>query len=184
MSDQPPVDIYVEEGKLSDDLEKSLSEEQTYRETMGGIRSYMGWTHIPDIDSSAATSDDSPFAGPKLYTPGKVSVQLSTHDCLCRKLSKLNLTLVEGYPLCSSEVGGLLKDQFVLPAKSQAKWYRLYSDQKGDSTAGSSWNTDSSRLNSTYSRLPKRLESPQTMSYLSVKSRQVGEVIKGSFSDL
>ena len=54
----PPVDIYVEEGELSDDQDvtitdpdQSLSEEQTCRETMRGIRSHMGWTHIPDIDS-------------------------------------------------------------------------------------------------------------------------------------
>ena len=51
LSDQPPVDIYVKEGKLSDenqdvtvrDPDHSFSEEQTYRETMRGIRSYMGW---------------------------------------------------------------------------------------------------------------------------------------------
>ena len=63
---------------------------------MRGIRSYVGWTHIPDINSSAATSDDNPFAGPKLQIPGKVSVQLPTDEWLCRKLNKLNLTLVEG----------------------------------------------------------------------------------------
>ena len=48
--DRPPVDLYAEEGELSDDqelttteLDQALSEEQTYRETMSGIRSYMGW---------------------------------------------------------------------------------------------------------------------------------------------
>ena len=48
-SDRPPVDLYPEEGELSDDHEvsftdpnQSLSEEQSYRETMRGIRSYMG----------------------------------------------------------------------------------------------------------------------------------------------
>ena len=37
----------------------------------------MGWTHIPDIDSSAAASDDNPFAGPKVgATPHRqVAVQ-------------------------------------------------------------------------------------------------------------
>ena len=66
-SDWPPVDLFVEEGELSDDQEltitntdQSLSEEPTYRETMRGIRSYMGGTNIPDIDSRAATSDDNP----------------------------------------------------------------------------------------------------------------------------
>ena len=48
-SDRPPLDIYLEEGELSDEQEvtisdpdQSLSEEQSYRETMRGIRSYMG----------------------------------------------------------------------------------------------------------------------------------------------
>ena len=68
-SDRPPLDIFVEEGELSEDPdattndpEQSLSE-QSYRETMRGIRSYMGWTHIPDIKSAAGSSDDNPFAG-------------------------------------------------------------------------------------------------------------------------
>ena len=71
--------VLVEEREFSDDQDvtitdpdQSLSEEQTYRETRRGIQSYMGWTHISDIDSSTATSDDNPFAGPKLQAPGKV----------------------------------------------------------------------------------------------------------------
>ena len=103
VSDQPPVDIFVEEGELLDELDatiidpdQSLSEEQSYRETMTGIRSYIGWTHIPDIDATAGSSDDNPFAGPKLQTPGKISVQLPTDEWLCWKLAKLNLTLTDG----------------------------------------------------------------------------------------
>ena len=82
-----PVDIFVEEGELSDELDatitdpdQSLSEEQSYRETMRGIWPYMGWTHIQDIDPTAGSSDDNPFAGPKRQTPGKVSVQLPTDE--------------------------------------------------------------------------------------------------------
>ena len=70
---RPPVDIFVEEGELLNELEttitdpdQSLSEEQSYRKTTRGIRSYMGWTRISDIDSTADTSNDNPFAGPKL----------------------------------------------------------------------------------------------------------------------
>ena len=125
-SDRPPIDIFPEEGELSDDQEanlsdheQSLSEEQSYRETMRGIRSYMSWDHIPDIDSGTTTSEDNPFAGPKLHTPGKVSVNLPTDEWLCRKMSKLNITLVQGYPTRTSETGGLLRDQFVQPPKSQ-----------------------------------------------------------------
>ena len=104
LSDQPPVDIFVEEGKLSDqdpdmatDPDQTLSEDQTYRETLRGIRSYMGWTHIPDMESTTSTGDDNPFAGPKSLPAGKVSV------CFIR------------YPSRSSEAGGLLRDQFVRP---------------------------------------------------------------------
>ena len=49
ISDRPPVDLFPEEGELSDehdvsftDPDQSLSEEQSYRETIRGIRSYMG----------------------------------------------------------------------------------------------------------------------------------------------
>ena len=58
LSDRPPVDLYVEEGELSEDQDvtithpdQSLSEEQTYRETMRGIQSYMGSSHILDLDT-------------------------------------------------------------------------------------------------------------------------------------
>ena len=99
-SDQTLLDILPEEGELSDELEanfsdqeQSLSEEQSYRETMRGIRSYMGWDHIPDIDSGTTTSEDNPFAGPKPHAPGKVSINLPTDEWLCRKMAKLNITL-------------------------------------------------------------------------------------------
>ena len=73
--------------------DQTPSAEQTYWETMRGIRSYMGWTNIPDVDSSNTTSDDNPFSGPKVPVPGKVSVIMPTEDWLCKKLSKLNVTL-------------------------------------------------------------------------------------------
>ena len=164
-SDQPPVDIFVEEGELSDqdpdattDPDQTLSEDQTYRETLRGIRSYMGWTHIPDVESTAATGDDNPFAGPKSQPAGKVSVRLPTDEWLCNKMAKLNVTFVEGYPSHSSEAGGLLRDQYVRPPKSQSRWYGLFTDQKaGPTTRDSvtSWSTDASKLNSSYSRIAR-----------------------------
>ena len=166
-SDQPPVDLFVEEGELSDqdpdavsaDPDQTLSEDQNYRETMRGIRSYMGWSHIPDMDITAATSDDNPFAGPQSQPTGKVSVKMPTDEWLCKKMGKLNLTLVEGYPSRSSEAGGLLKDQFVKLARSQAKWYGFVSDQQKSDTGTektvTSWNTDACKVNSTYSRIAK-----------------------------
>ena len=116
LSDRPPLDLYTKEGELSDDQDATgvdqdqpLSQEQTYRETIRGIRSFMGWSHVPDIDSSANTSEDNPFAGPKTPVPGQVSVQMSTEDWLCKKLQKLNTTLVEGYSSSGSEAGGLVE---------------------------------------------------------------------------
>ena len=156
VSDRPPVDIFVEEGELSDELEatvtdpeQSLSEEQSYRETMRGIRSYMGWTHIPDMESAAGSSDDNSFAGPRLQTAGKDSVQLPTDEWLYRKLAKLNLTLTDGYPSCGAEAGGLQRDQFLKPPRSPAKWYGCHPPQKSDNTETvTSWSTDSTKLNS------------------------------------
>ena len=100
------------------DQDQPVSEEQTYRDTMQGIRSYMGWTHIPKVDSSATTAEDNPFAGPKTVTPGKVSVKMPTEEWLCKKLSKLNLSLSEGYPSRGSEARGLAKDVFLRPPRS------------------------------------------------------------------
>ena len=162
LSDQPPLDLYVEEGEPSDDQEATstdqdqpLSQEQTYWKTMRGICSFMGWSHIPDIDSATKNTEDNPFAGPKTPVPGRVSMQMPTEDWLCKKLAKLNTTLVEGYPSRGSEASGLAKDVFLRPAKSQSKWYVLFSDHKVDPSAISSWCTDTSKLNSSYSRIAR-----------------------------
>ena len=116
---------------------------------MRGIRSFMGWSHIPDL-TSAAASDDNPFAHPKKQLPGKVSVQMPTDDWLCRKLSRLNVTLAEGYPSCGSEAGGLLKDQ-----NRKACGTGCFFTRKLTSTV-SSWGTDASCLNSSYSRIARQ----------------------------
>ena len=154
------MDLYTEEGELSEDQDQPVtdpdqpvSEEQNYRDTMQGIRSFMGWSHIPEMESTASTSDDNPFAGPKTVTPGKVSVKMPTEDWLCTKLAKLNLTLVEGYPCRGSEAGGLAKDVFLRPARTQSKWYGLHTDPKAESSQISSWNIDASKRNSSYSRI-------------------------------
>ena len=156
------MDLYTEEGELSEDQDQTVtdqdqpvSEEQNYRETMQGIRSFMGLLHIPEVDSTATTSDDNPFAGPKTVAPGKVSVKTPTEDWLCRKLAKLNLTLVEGYPSRGSEAGGLAKDVFLKPARSQSKWYGLHTDPKADPSQVSTWSTDASKLNSSYGRIAR-----------------------------
>ena len=119
----------------------------------------MGWTHIPEVDSTASKSEDNPFAGPKSQPTGKVSISMPTDEWLCSKMGKLNVTLTEGYPSRSSEAGGLLKDQFVRPPKSQWKWYHFVSSQKNpDQQTGkivTTWSTDASKINSTYSCIAK-----------------------------
>ena len=99
----------------------------------------MGWSHVPDVDSSNP-SDDNLFACPKVPAPSKVSVQIPTEEWLCKKLNKLNLTLVEGYPSRTAEASSLPMDHFLRP-RSQSKWYGLYSDQQADPVNVSPWNT-------------------------------------------
>ena len=160
LSDIPPLELFVEEGELSDDQELAeqdtpTSEEQTYRETMRGIRSFMGWSHVPEIDG-ANPSDDNPFAGPKAPAPSKIAVHMSTEEWLCKKLSKLNITLVEGYPSRTAEAGSLPMDHFLRPPRSQAKWYGLHSEQQTDQTKVTSWNTGHSKLNSSFGRIARK----------------------------
>ena len=166
LSDHPPVDLFIEDGELSDqdpgapaaDPDLTLSEEQNYRETMSGIRSFMGWSHIPEMDTAASKSEDNPFVGPKTQPTGKVSVSMPIDEWLCSKMGKLNLTLTEGYPSRSSEAGGLLKDQFVRPPKSQAKWYSFVPNRPSgdqDPKTVHTWSTDAAKVSSTYSRIVK-----------------------------
>ena len=159
LSDTPPVELFVEEGDLSDDQEFDqelpTSEEQTYRETMRGIRSFMGWSHIPDMDSSNP-SDDNPFAGPKAPAPSKISVQMPTEDWLCQKLSKLNLNMIERYPSRVTEAGSLPMDHFLRPPKPQTKWYGLYSDQQLDPATVTSWHTGPAKLNNSFGRISRK----------------------------
>ena len=60
-SDRPPVNLYAEEGELSDDPELTAepdqipSEEQTYRETLKGIREYMGFIGHSGLSANTAS---------------------------------------------------------------------------------------------------------------------------------
>ena len=45
--------------------DQELSEEANYRETMRGIRSFMGWHKIPEFET-VSSSDDNPFAGARV----------------------------------------------------------------------------------------------------------------------
>ena len=61
------------QGELPEDsTDQDLSEEANYRETIRGVRSFMGWHQIPDFDSASSSLDDNPFAGSRVKEAGKV----------------------------------------------------------------------------------------------------------------
>ena len=159
----------VEEGEVSDpeeqpdfeagDSDKVLSEEQNYRETVRGVRAFMGWTHIPDLEYSPSSKSDNPWVGHRAQPVGKVSVDLPPEDWLCRKLETLNLVLLEGYPSKSSEPGGLHVDQFLRPPKSQNRWYGIHPAEPTDPLrprkSVNTWPNDAAKLNSAFPRICK-----------------------------
>ena len=123
--------------------DQEISEEASYRETMRGVRSFMGWHKVPEFES-VSSSDDNPFASSHVQPTSKESVKLPVDDWLCKKIEKLNLTITEGYPARNSETAGLLKDQFIKPTR----WYRMHAEKKDcDKVTVSSWSPD--RPNST-----------------------------------
>ena len=159
-SDNPDLSL-DEEGELSEalsqgpdheeltDPDQELSSEQTYRETLRGVRSFMGWDQVPEFDSGA-----------KSHIPGKVSVKIPADDWLCWKFEKLNITVQEGYPSQASETAGLVRHQFVKPPRT-LKWYDMYADKKDFSRSKVfSWTNQPARLNSTFPRIANRSVPP------------------------
>ena len=136
-----------------------MSEDQNYRETVRGVRAFMGWTHIPDLEYSPASRTDNPWEGNRAQPVGKVSVLLPPEDWLCRKLENLNLVLIEGYPSKSSEPGGLHVDQFLRPPKSQSRWYGIHPAEPKDPTrlgkSVNTWPNDAAKINSAFPRICK-----------------------------
>ena len=79
------------QGELPEDsTDQDLSEDANYRETIRGVRSFMGWHQIPDFDSASSSLDDNPFASSRVKPTGKVSVKLPVDEWLCRKYERLN----------------------------------------------------------------------------------------------
>ena len=69
-----------DKGELSDrdipreeELDQELCEEANYRETMSGVRSFMGWHQVPEFDTSSSSLDDNPFVSSRTQPTGKVS---------------------------------------------------------------------------------------------------------------
>ena len=59
--------------------ENADQEISSYRETVGSMRSFMGWHQVPEFDSESS-ADDNPFAGSRVQPTGKVSVKLPVGD--------------------------------------------------------------------------------------------------------
>ena len=137
---------------VSGDQERS--EEASYRETIRGVRSFMGWHKIPEFNS-VSSSDDNPFASSRVQPTGKVSVKLPVDVWLCRKMEKLNLIVTEGYPSRNTETAGLLRDQFVKTPRSSG-WYDMHADKKdSDAATMCSWSTEPAKPNSAFSRVAR-----------------------------
>ena len=153
-----PVDGNVRDGSpdltRDESADQELSEESTYRETIRGVKSFMGWHQIPEFES-VYSSDDNPFASSRVQPTTKVSVKLPVDDWLCRKMEKLNLTVAEGYPSRNTGNAELLGDQFVKPPRL-ARWYDMHVDKKdfGRSTV-CSWSPEPAKLNSAFSRVAR-----------------------------
>ena len=137
-----PASIHDQSDLQETTTDQDLSEDANYRETIRGVRSFIGWHHIPDYDNSAASMDDNPFASSRVKTTGKVSVKLPVDEWLCRKLEKLNVTVAEGYPSRNNKNSGLLCDQFV-KTPSASKWYDMHAVKKDSaSNAVSDWSPE------------------------------------------
>ena len=115
-----------------------------------------------DPDNSLSDVDQAPSEEELV----KISVQLPTDDWLCPKMDRLNLTLTQGYPAKGSEPGGLQRDQFIKPTKSQGKWYGLHPNQDKPAGSVSFWHSDNAKVNSTFSRIARysALSSPAPVS--------------------
>ena len=153
-------------GSLSDDNfqygspDRDLPREEaagsgTYRETMRGVRSFMGWHKIPEFET-VSSSADNPFAGTRTHPTGKVSAKLPVDDWLCRKIDKLNLTITEGYPARNTDIAGLLKDQFIKPPRS-SRWYGMHAEKKDcESTTVCTWSPKPTKLNHSFNKVARR----------------------------
>ena len=84
--------VTASDTELPPDQENIQTEDQSYRETVRGVRSYMGWDFIPDLESSATSSSDNPWAGGRPQPVGRVSVAFPAEEWLCKKFEDLNCT--------------------------------------------------------------------------------------------
>ena len=74
-----PASVHVQGDLPEDATDQDLSEDANCRETIRGVRSFMGWHQIPDYDHSSSL-DDNLFAGSRTKPAGKVSVRLPVDE--------------------------------------------------------------------------------------------------------
>ena len=176
---QATSDKESEEGEISDTEGQEKNEEMNYRETVRAVRTFLGFTHIPDFEASTGDYDrsDNPWKGKHPRKSGKVSVELPADDLLCHKIEKLNTRAAEGYPSKSQESAGLKQDQFIRTPKSQVKWYRQSrlrpEDPQRPGRNVFNWSDSEARLNAQFSRVAK---SPPILSL----ARLLGPFLKTS----
>ena len=56
-----PTSVNVQGEVPEDSTDQDLSEDANYRETIRGVKSFMGWHQIPDYDSTSSSLVDNPF---------------------------------------------------------------------------------------------------------------------------
>ena len=152
ISDPHPPDVEITDESFS----PPATEEHTYRDTIQGVRSFMGWDHIPNLDS-ASSAEDNPFQFSSCKPVGKVSIKLPVDDWLCRRFEDLNTRIVSGYPASSAEPSPLGRDQF-LRHTATGKWYDVHVPDQEDFPSGRTvrhWPQHQARNNSSLPRVLK-----------------------------
>ena len=81
-------------------------------------------------------------------------MKLPVDDWLYRKMSKLNLTITEGYPTRNTDNAGLLRDQFKAPRSS--RWYGMHAEKDSESSTVRTWSLEPAKLNHSFSRVARR----------------------------
>ena len=70
--------------------DRIYSEDQSYRETVKGVRACMEWSFIPDREFTAQSRHDNLWTGTRSQPVGKISVAFPPEDWFCRKLEQMN----------------------------------------------------------------------------------------------
>ena len=63
LDDEIHQDWSADRDVSRDDPDSEPTEEANYRETMRGVRSFMNWHKVPELETLSSTADDNPFAG-------------------------------------------------------------------------------------------------------------------------